>query len=441
MPYYLRIPWRNIFREKRRSFTLGANYAVVTIILVALFSFSEGARQNISSDLSRASAGHITISGEYERNGKLYAGVKQYGKVEQVIRSTLDEQLTILPRYIMNSSLYYKGKTRLLQFTGIANEKESELKGQIQLVDGSWDEFGQSRNAAIIPKSAADYFRLSLDDEVVLSARSKFGAFNTAILKVAGIYTTANFFIQDLVTNHFAFLRQLDLAEQDVASLLYVCTADRGGIQQDRKRLMAALERAGYQTSQPQSGEDAIQAVSSATPAGSREQAEAGTKKLTLSTLGEVLGPAGRVLQAVNVLGSIVAVIMMLIIAICVFINLRVTIRDRLQEIGTLRAVGFGSGTVTVLFVIENFILSLVFIAGGTVLALLIIAVFTTAVTVPSTEALALFLQDNHLVLRPLLIHIVLITVAVSGFGALFALFPARSGGRVQPVEAIREHV
>ena len=65
MRFFLSVALKNIFRQKKRSFTLGINYAVVTFILAILFAFSQGASRNITTNLVRSSAGHITVSGSY----------------------------------------------------------------------------------------------------------------------------------------------------------------------------------------------------------------------------------------------------------------------------------------------------------------------------------------------------------------------------------------
>ena len=65
MRFYLSVALKNVFRQKKRSFTLGINYAVVTFILALLFAFSQGASRNITTNLVRAIAGHITVSGSY----------------------------------------------------------------------------------------------------------------------------------------------------------------------------------------------------------------------------------------------------------------------------------------------------------------------------------------------------------------------------------------
>lgn len=69
MGNFIALAFKNVFRNGKRSFTLGINYAIVTLILTVLFAFSRGAVTNVSTSLVRASAGHITISGQVTVHG------------------------------------------------------------------------------------------------------------------------------------------------------------------------------------------------------------------------------------------------------------------------------------------------------------------------------------------------------------------------------------
>ena len=64
-----------------------------------------------------------------------------------------------------------------------------------------------------MPRAEAEYFGLKLGDEIVLSTRTRFGAFNTGILVVRGIYESTNYFAKSAVLAHFDYLRDVDLSE------------------------------------------------------------------------------------------------------------------------------------------------------------------------------------------------------------------------------------
>ncbi|HVP19037.1 MAG TPA: FtsX-like permease family protein [Spirochaetia bacterium] len=437
MGFYVRFALKNIFRQKKRSFTLGVNYAVVTFILVLLFSFSQGAIRNITTNLVRSTAGHITISGSYSVGGRLFLGVRRYPQVAAVATGLFGSDVTVIPRYVVRSTMYYKGDAKRLDFTGVDPRTDAGLQGQLQFVAGGWDQFASADNGVILPKDVADYFGLSMDDEVVIAARSRFGSFNTGTLKVKGICESGNFFAQGLVLCRFAFTRNLDLAEKDTASSLYLYFRDPTGVAAKRNMLAATLRATGFDATSPADATAAVDAVTSASPTYTADSSGRDVIRLNLSTIDEAVGIVRVVSSAVNALGGIVALIMMFIIAVSIFINLRMTINDRLREIGTMRTIGIGSGGITALFMLENTFLALLFSLIGTAAALLVAGLVVSLVRLPAAGAVALFLNRGRLVLVPRMVDVGAVVALVTAFAALFSFFPARRGGRIRPVDAL----
>ena len=434
---YLNMALKNIFRQKKRTFTLGVNYAIVTFILVLLFAFSQGARVNITSNLVRASAGHITVAGQYVVGGRVFQGVLRYPEIVQTARQTLGRELKVLPRYIVRSSMYNNGLSKRVTFVGIDTELETGFRDQIRFLAGSWQEFVDSPNAVVLPAEVARYFELSYDDDVLVSTRTRFGAFNTATLRVKGVYQTGNFFIQNQLLAHFAFLQKLDLAEADAASALYLYLPSTSELAQKRDRLVEALVLAGFEAKKPKDENAALTAVTAASPRYEKDSRGVDRVELTLSTIGEVLGVLRTVLAAVNGIGALIAAVMLFIIAVSIFINMRMAVNERLREIGTMRAIGVEAREVTGLFVLENVLLALIFTLAGAAAALLAVVVVRTAVPLPPAGNLGLFLNRGRLVLIPRLTDILAVLAVTTGFTALFSFFPARRGGRIRPVDAL----
>mgnify|MGYP006967034152 CR=1 FL=1 len=92
MNRFVSLAFKNVFRQKKRSFTLGVNYAVVAFILVMLLSFSRGAAVNIADNLARATAGHITVSGQFASGGKIYNGLLRSEDIVEAIERTEPER-------------------------------------------------------------------------------------------------------------------------------------------------------------------------------------------------------------------------------------------------------------------------------------------------------------------------------------------------------------
>ena len=437
MGFYFRVALKNVFRQKKRSFTLGINYAVVTFILVLLFAFSQGAIRNITSNLARSTAGHITVSGSYTTGGRVYLGVRHYPDVAAAARALFGSDVTVIERYVVRSTLYYKGDAKRLDFTGVDPKADTGLQGQLDFTAGGWDAFAAAGDGVIIPKDVAAYFGLAPDDEVVVAARTRFGSFNTTTLKVKGIYRSGNYFAQGLVLCRFDRMQGLDLAEKDTASAVYLYFRDPSGIAARRAALAEALDAKGFDTARPKDAAAAVDAVTSASPNYTADPSGRDTTRLNLSTIDEAVGIVKVVSSAVNALGGLVALIMMFIIAVSLFINLRMTINDRLREIGTMRTMGVSSGGITALFVLENSFLALLFSLIGVAAALLATAVVAGLVQLPAEGAIALFLNRGRLVLVPRLGDIAATVGLVTVFSAIFAFFPARRGGTIKPVDAL----
>jgi ABC-type lipoprotein release transport system permease subunit len=69
--------------------------------------------------------------------------------------------------------------------------------------------------------------------------------------------------------------------------------------------------------------------------------------------------------------------------------------------------------------------------------ALTAVLVVRTAVPLPSSGNLGLFLNRGRLALVPRVTDILAVLAVTTGFTALFSFFPARRGGRIRPVEAL----
>jgi putative ABC transport system permease protein len=437
MGRFLSIAFKNVFRQKKRSFTLGVNYAIVTFILVLLFAFSHGASVNIASNLVRSIAGDITISGQYATGGRVYNGIRRTPDILAGVRSAFGPAASTVTRYQVQSMLYYKGLSKRLTFVGIHSASDEGFKGEMNFQAGSWAAFASDPNGLLMPADAAKYFGLSNEDEVVISTRTRYGAFNTGILKVRGIYTSNDYFARGFLLTHFAFLRSLDLADKDASTTIFVYFPSIARLAEKRDRLASVLSSKGFEVSMPKTSAGAISAISSASTTYQADKEGRDRSMLTLSTLDEVLGLVRNVLGAVNAVGALIAAILLFVIAVSIFINLRMTINERLREIGTMRAIGVEAGGVTALFVAESVALALLFSLAGSALAVGVAEFVRHVVILPSDGNLGIFMDGGHLVLIPRIRDVLGVIGTVALFSAVFSFFPARRGGRIPPVEAL----
>lgn len=436
MPYYISLAFKNIFRDPRRSFTLGINYLFVALLLLVVFSITSGVRKNITDNVIASAAGHITISGEYIVKGKTYQGIKDFPIIDSLVRATFPA-IRIFTRYTLNSTVYYKGLSKRLSFIGIDPKVDTGLRDQIVPVDGSWESFFGQTSAVVMPRKVADYFGVKNNDDMLIANRSRFGAFNTGTVQVRCTYTTGNYFLRDYIISHFDFIQALDLADAGTASKMFLFFDDMRDIAEKRDSLVTLLNGAGFVAAKPASNNDALNAVSAASPRYKVLDENVNQKRLTMATADEVTGIVTQVVNAVNGIGLFVAAVMLFIIAVSIFINMRMTINERMLEIGTLRAMGAERGAIVMLFIFENLFLSALFMTAGMIFGLLVMTFFSTQVTLPSDGVLGLFLNKGKFVLEPTAAAILFIFTSLLSLTALFSYFPARYGGKVPAVVAL----
>jgi putative ABC transport system permease protein len=434
---FIALAFKNVFRNGKRSLTLGINYAIVAFILVALAAFTRGAEANVSQSIVRATAGHITVSGQYAKDGRIYNGLLRTADIERVANQSLGQDATVLRRYLVKSAVYFNGLSKRLSFTGIDSDKDAGFRGQMAFSSGGWEAWAADPAGVAVPGSVARYFGLKAGDDLVVSARTRFGAFNTGLLKVSGIYETDNFFMGELVLVHFDFLRTLDLAEPDSSTTIYIYLKSASGLAAKRDALAAALASSGFEVSRPKSDAEAISAVSAASQKYEADEQNRDRVMPKLSTIDEVLGIVRSIVMAVQGIGALVAGIMLFVIAVSVFINLRMTINERLREIGSMRAMGMEASAVTGLFVLEGTALALMSAAAGAAAASIACLVVRYAIPIPAGGSLAIFLDSGRLALEPNLGDAALLVAVIGVIAAAFSFFPARRGGRIRPVEAL----
>lgn len=437
MFHFISLAFKNVFRQKKRSFTLGVNYAVVAFILVLLMAFSLGATRNISESLVKSTAGHITITGQFAKDGKIFNGLLRTDDILAGVRKTFGDDARTVVRYAIRSTVYFGGLSKRLSFTGIDAKTDTAFKTQSVFSSGSWDAFASDPNGVAVPETTAEYFGLREGDEIILSVRTRFGAFNTGILVVRGVYSTGNYFARDQILSHFDFLRTLDLAEEGSSTFVYVYLPSPRNLGEKRDALSRTFAAASFDVSVPQTDSEAIAAISAASTKYEEDKEGRERVMLKLSTLDEVLGIVRSVLAAVNGVGVFIAAVMLFVIAVSIFINLRMSINERLREIGTMRAMGTEASTVTALFMFESVALAVLFSASGALLGALAATIVRNGPSFPAGGNLGIFLDGGKLVLIPSLPAMLGTVAAVSLFAACFSYFPARRGGAVPPVEAL----
>ncbi|OGS33406.1 MAG: hypothetical protein A2293_03335 [Elusimicrobia bacterium RIFOXYB2_FULL_49_7] len=132
--------------------------------------------------------------------------------------------------------------------------------------------------------------------------------------------------------------------------------------------------------------------------------------------------------------------ILFFIILIGVINTLRMTIRERTREIGTLRSIGMQKKDVRNSFILETGLLSLFASLIGTLLAFLAMHLLSLFYFDVSDNPMGILLNNGHLHFLPTAAGIVGYNLLILAIAVITAFFPARRAANLPPAAALRHY-
>ncbi len=161
---------------------------------------------------------------------------------------------------------------------------------------------------------------------------------------------------------------------------------------------------------------------------------------LDVSTMYETASDILKLESALNIITFIAVLILFFIILIGVVNTLRMTIRERTREIGTMRAIGMQKKDVRNVFMLETLFLTLFSSLAGTAGAFLVMHLVSRMTLNMKDNPLGMFLVEDHLYFLPTFSGILFNISLILFIAAATAWFPARRAASLTAAEAFRHH-
>lgn len=159
---------------------------------------------------------------------------------------------------------------------------------------------------------------------------------------------------------------------------------------------------------------------------------------MDVSSMYETASAVLQLESALNLITVIAVFILFLIILIGVVNTLRMAVKERTREIGTIRAIGMQRRHVRSLFVYEATMLAVVASIAGTVLAFGVMWLLKQPTIDSGDNPMGMLLVSGHLHFVPSATAILGFIVLISAITAVTAWFPARRAGNMHPSSALR---
>ncbi len=143
--------------------------------------------------------------------------------------------------------------------------------------------------------------------------------------------------------------------------------------------------------------------------------------------------------EALNLITILAVLVLFFIILIGVMNTLRMTVRERTREIGTVRAIGMQKRDVRRMFMYETLVLTTLSCMAGVLIGIIVMRVLGT-IEFDTNSVLSIILKNKRLFFKLNPAAMLSNFILIMCMAGVTAYFPARRAARLSAVEALRHY-
>jgi len=409
MPIDVKMAWRNIWRNPRRTLLTICAIAFASAILVFMLSFQFGSYETMINSSVKIHTGHLQVQAEdYNDKGDIRLVVSDPTAIGRILDGTpgVEAYTYRANAFSMVSS---SERTYGVMVVGIDPEREARVSTIKNVVrQGSYLSEGDA-DGVLVGEFLAKNLQVGPGDELIMLGQGRDGSVAATLLTVKGVYKSG---LPDIDRSSI----QITLKNfQDVFSM-------RGAVHEvvvigDSLRDIPAIK---------------------ATVVAAMENIRSKRPMVALDWMELVPG----LLQSIQmdlVSGMIFYLILIMVVAFSIMNTFLMAVFERTKEFGVLMAIGTTPRRLTKILLIESISLTMVGIVAGIILGC-IITLYFQAHGIDfsgSSELLSQFGISGKMYPRLSVLSAAIGPALVLMITSLAALYPALKIRRLRPVEAL----
>jgi ABC-type lipoprotein release transport system permease subunit len=402
----LKIAFRNIFRQKRRTILTALSMFGGFVMAAFFIGWSDGAYNNIIDMFTRNQMGHIQIHHkDYLDRPSMYKTVDNLPGVERVLKDT-EAVESWAPRLYSAGLASVGEKCAGVRIIGIDPHQENRTTNFLQKVTQGRMFSKSPAGEVIIGKGLAKLLNARLEDEVVIVSQAADGSIANDQYRIVGIVDSG-----DEIGDRTAFYLPLTIAQE-----------------------LLVLEGRVHEIALTVKHLDDVRGVNR------QLQQKIENPELSVEPW-QVFARSFYIAMKADKEGMwIMLVIIVMVVAIGVLNTVLMSVLERRREYGVLKAVGTKSSQIVKMVLMEVNILGIICIIAGTAVGLLLNYIFSVhgySLPEPLTYGGMKF-QHMFSEINARSFYIPAITVIVSA--TLVSLFPALKAARTDPARSMRMH-
>jgi len=398
---YLKMAYRNLGRNRRRSILSALALAIGLALVLFIAAFYEGEMRSSLESTLRLDSGHIQVrSADYDPDKLSVAWEYLIENPEAVAAqvAALDQVQVATPRLIASGIVSVRDESSGVRIMGVEPDSSANEPYQQGLVAGTFPT-ADDREGILIGSPLAENMGLKVGDQLSLLVNTSNGTVDEQLFTVRGIFSTGtSTYDKGIVLLPLAKAQAFSGAENR-ASFIFVLLKDR----EQADAVAAALQGPNFQVE-------------------------------TWKEMNEIL-----VLMEdfSNAYLMILNLIVMGVTATVIVNTLVMAVFERTREIGILTAIGMKGRQIIALFLIEASLLALGGLAFGLLLGWGFSAYFgKVGIYFGDLGLSGFYLGDRiYTFLTPQ--DAINLTIASLIITLLASLYPARLAARMEPVEAL----
>jgi len=437
------IAFRNLNRQKKRSFLLGGAIAFGILVVTLINGFAGAFQQNLAANMAQMNAGHVFIQGvEKTSKDKPFEIIRDDALLTKTLEDSGIKYEAIARRSWAEGSLVFEGKRVQQGVWGVNFETEPLLTERVKLRAGSWDRIHEP-GTIILNDGIVKKLKLELNDKVQFELKSVTGQKNFGDFVLIGVSQDMGMFSSMIAYTDQTYLNGLLNIGPHEYEYFAIMLKDMKYTDRDTEKLTATLkERA--QVFELSAAD--LKAVS--TSASNMSSRYTKLQKLAKNTtwegakyrvfsINDTISFIEDVVNIINFVATIILIVLFCIIMVGISNTFRMIMYERIKEIGTMRACGMQRDSVRNLFLMEAFFLATAGTVAGWVAAGLFMGVLSLF-NFGTNSVLSLFLKSGHFSFSPLPLSMLGNFALVAILTLIAAYLPARNASRLAPAEALR---
>ena len=406
----LKMAWRNVWRNPRRSILTISAIAFASVLLVFMLSWQFGSYDTMINSAVKIHTGHLQVQARgYQDKKSIRLVVSDPAAVENVLDDT-PEVAAHTCRANAFSLVSSKERTYGVMVVGIDPVREASVSTLKKLIrQGSYLSESDT-NQALVGELLAKNLQVGLGDELVVLGQGRDGSVAATVVKVKGIYSSGmDDFDRSSINIPLKYF-------QDVYAM-------RGAVHE----VVALGKSLEY-----------VPEIKRAVTAGIKDIGDKG--HLVVLDWIELMPGLMQSIQMDLVSGLIFYIILIVVVAFSILNTFLMAIFERTREFGVLLALGSARGRLTKLLLIESTIITMVGIVMGIIVGGLITWYFQVhGIVISGTSEL----MRQYGLPERMFPELSVLSVSVGAglvlvITLLTALYPALKVRRLRPVEAMR---